>query len=55
MAALWIILAGVVILVATWRLRRAGNTLDTILREERERSEHEEAADEWSAVEHQTY
>ena len=50
MTALWIILAGVVILLASWRLRRASKTVDAILREERQRSELERPS-----VERQTH
>ena len=44
MAALWISLAVVVVLLLTWRLRRAARKLDQILREERELTAEEEAA-----------
>lgn len=39
MSALWISLAGAVLLLLIWRLRKASGTLDRILREERERTE----------------
>ena len=41
MTALWISLAGVLIILAAWRLRKAGRTVDRILREERERTARE--------------
>ena len=41
MSALWISLAGAVVLLLVWRLRKASGTLDRILREERERTERE--------------
>ncbi|GAA2988989.1 hypothetical protein [Actinokineospora diospyrosa] len=37
--ALWIVAAVVAVAVIVWRLRRANTTLETILREERERTE----------------
>jgi hypothetical protein len=54
MTAFWISLAGVVIVFASWRLRRASGTVDRILREEHDRSGQEPAGDEPS-VEHQTH
>lgn len=43
MTALWISLAGVVILLLAWRLRKASGKLERILREERERTEQDSA------------
>ncbi|MBM7771293.1 beta-lactamase regulating signal transducer with metallopeptidase domain [Actinokineospora baliensis] len=43
--ALWIVAAVVAVAVIVWRLRRANTTLETILREERERTEPVEPAD----------
>jgi Sec-independent protein translocase protein TatA len=45
MTALWISLAGVVVMLFAWRLRKAGKTVDRILREERERTEQESAVE----------
>ncbi|WP_026423809.1 hypothetical protein [Actinokineospora inagensis] len=41
--ALWIGAAAIVVAFIVWRLRRASTTLDTILREERERADPEPA------------
>ncbi|GGS17622.1 MULTISPECIES: hypothetical protein [Actinokineospora] len=39
MTTFWIVAAALVVLYAAWRLRRANHTLQTILREERDRVE----------------
>ncbi|MGW5050701.1 hypothetical protein [Actinokineospora sp. NPDC004072] len=43
MTTLWIVAAALVVLLVAWRLRRANHTLETILREERERADPEPA------------
>lgn len=42
-AVFWIAAGAVLVLLAIWRLRRAHHTLDTILREERSRTDLEPA------------
>ena len=39
----WVAAGALVVLFVAWRLRRANHTLDTILREERERADLEPA------------
>lgn len=41
---LWIAAGALIVLFAAWRLRRANHTVETILREERERADLEPAA-----------
>ena len=43
--ALWVLTAAIVVAILVWRLRRASHTLETILRDERERDPEPARAD----------